>query len=176
MRWTQVDPTVYPVAYDEVTKAHLRLTSDDSRDLVNELIAACTEYAENATSSSLITRAVTAVFEQGDALYLPRGPIVSITSVTDDAGTVLTDYDLSHWGNATLLVPETSFVFPLTVVYQAGYGSTGANVPAIFRMAIRAHVATLFETTMSVSDKQLFTVPNSLEAFYRQKSREVPIA
>lgn len=174
MKWTQTSPAILPVTYQQAA-AHLRLVDDQDRDYVKDLIAAATEFAETALGASLITRTVTATFNQGEPLYLPRGPLISLTSVTQFGGHLIASPNctIEGHGNADLLVIQANaWTAPLIVVYQAGYGPTVNDVPADIRMAIRMHTATLYENRESVADKSLIPVPHSLGDFYRLKSRQ----
>jgi len=135
-----------------------------------DLQATAVEFAETMMGTSLLTRTVTAIFNQRDALYLPRGPIISITSI-EDKNAAITDYEIRGHGNAEELYLPHGFTAPLTVVYQAGYGADPSDVPSDIRHAIRAHVGLLYERRESAGDRTITTVPHSLEDFYRLKSR-----
>jgi uncharacterized phiE125 gp8 family phage protein len=176
MKWTQTQPSVLPVTYQQAAD-HLRLLNDSQRDYVLDLIAAATEYAETALGTSLITRNVTAIFNSLDPLYLPRGPVQSITSITSGpTHQAVNSWSIEGYGHADLLVIQSNaWIAPLTVTFVAGFGDTADRVPADLRLAIRMHVATLFENRESVSDKAMMTVPHGLADFYRQKSRELGI-
>lgn len=159
-----------PVTWDEAKK-HLRLDVDTDQAYVESLIDAATDYAEESLSATLMQRERTVVFYAGEQTFaLPKGPLVSVTSITDDADNIITDYTVTHVGNSDRLTINASYRFPLTVVYQAGSGTA----PSI-RLAILQHVATLYENRESVSDKAKLPVPHTLEAFYRLKRRSVPV-
>jgi uncharacterized phiE125 gp8 family phage protein len=175
MKYSNARPsTPALITWDQIA-AQLRLDQTDDEDYVNDLIDACTDYAETALESSLLNRTITATFYRQDTLWLPRGPIVSITSVTDANGNH-PPYDLEGYGTADLLVCPQGHVSPLTVVYVAGFGTDSTNVPAQIRQAIRVHVSTLYENRESVADKNMMPVPHSLESFYRLNARRRGIA
>jgi uncharacterized phiE125 gp8 family phage protein len=149
---------------------HLRQDDPSDRDYVNDLIEGCTQDAEDAMACSLLTRTVTAIFNDGELPFLPRGPVQSVTSVTDAQGPI-TNFTLQGYGNADLLVLPTGFHGPLTVVYQAGYAADATTLPAKFRNAIRLHVTTLYLNRASVSDRAQTPVPHSLELFWQRNNR-----
>ena len=196
MKWQQETPssdvwTVAELAY------HLRLDADlasntDEQAYLTDLQAAAVEFAETAMGTSLITRAITATYYPQSSGYtwgeqpwigsfwerfrlkLPRGPVISITSVTDANGAIDdSKYDLEGAGVSDLLRLSVGYAVPLTVVYDAGYGDQGTSVPADIRHAIRQHVSTLYEQRESVSEKTTSIVPHSLELFYARKSRNL---
>lgn len=192
MKWTQQQLTTYPVSYAQQT-VHSRFTETYDHDYVMDLIAGCTEDAEDQMNCSLLTRTVTATFFQhdrrqsylygytygntADQLRLPRGPVQAITSVTDANGTILSsDYSLVTFGTADFLKLRRGFVPPLVVVYQAGYADTPDLLPVKFRNAIRTHVQTLYENRESISDKTMVAIPHSLELFWQRNNRGIPIA
>jgi len=168
----------------------LRVTTFDEQIYWQDLLDACTEYAENALDSSLLTRTITATYFEYHTtplgffgydgyyprlLLLPRGPVQSITSITDANGNVI-NFNWETYGNSDKLRMLSGYVAPLTVVYQAGYGDTADNVPSDIRMAIRTHVATLFEQRGSTDEKAILAVPHSLEAFYQLRRRSCYVA
>jgi len=176
MKWTQSQPAQLPVSYQDAA-THLRLVDDDDRQYVLDLIAAAVEYAETAMGCSLITRTITAIFNANEPLYLVRGPVQAVSSVQQTVNnTPITGTTPEGHGTADLLViPSNAWQAPLTVAYTAGYGNNPTDVPADIRLAIRQHVATLYENRETVADKQWIPVPHTLADFYRLKAREVGI-
>ena len=196
MNWTQTTPNAAIWTVEQLAYA-LRIDSDvssqtEEQDYLNDLQAAAVEFAETLMGCSLINRTITATYFDRNMpallnyaygasgrhrLTLPRGPIVSISSVTDAKGLLSsTLYDLEGEGCTDLLKIGVGYVAPLTVVYVAGFGAAASNVPADIRMAIRTHVATLYSQRASAGDRTISAVPHSLEAFYRSKSRTVCVA
>ena len=197
MKWSATVPSTYPVTFEDIAKQE-RLDNFKQADYVNALIATAVEYAETRLGSSLMQRTVTAVFYRGDKLFLPRGPVQSITSVTDGYGNVIdpSKYGLEGYGNSDYLrfgnqgldwagwsfgilgdwldIAGWGYKTPLTVVYVAGYPDA-ASVPADFKGAIRAHVGTLYKMRESVTTGAVVSVPHSLDDFYRLKSRNTGI-
>jgi uncharacterized phiE125 gp8 family phage protein len=175
MLWTQTTPNQL-LTFDQLSW-HLRLDPDTAADpneidYVNDLIVAATDYAENSLSASLLTRTVTATFFLGDKIILPRGPVQSITTVTDNGNTLSTTQFLwTRVGNTDLMAVPNGWQGPLVVVYQSGFGDDPTTVPGDIRQAIRVHVGTMYENRESVSDKTMVVVPHSLELFYQKRNR-----
>jgi uncharacterized phiE125 gp8 family phage protein len=172
MIWTiTTPPATEPVTYAQM-KSHLHLDDDNDRDYIIGLISAAREYAENSIQRSLITRTITAKWYNNDPvvgkLILPRGPVQSITQVTNFNGVVASvgDYELRRDGaNDYMFMIRTSF--PFTIVYQAGYGDATAVPPSI-KTGIMMHVAHLFRTREAISDRPQNHVALGLSAIYNQ--------
>jgi uncharacterized phiE125 gp8 family phage protein len=199
VKWSQTAPGSALFAFSDIAY-HLRIDSDvqaltAEQNYVNSLVAAATEYAEEALYASLVTRTITATFflDDGPSLTLPRGPVQSITSVTDQDG-AHPGYTLERYGRYDQIIcPSWRLPMPymaiwdnypviqqlprrsLAVVYQAGFGDAATNVPADIMQAIRVHVGLMYEQRQSATDRTITAVPHSLEAFYRLKSRQVPV-
>src|SRR5665213_3714698 len=198
MKWSQTTPSSSIWTTDQFAYA-LNIDSDIAagaaeQSLLTSEQAAAVEYAETVMGCSLLTRTITAVyygptvpfaygFQFGSTysayrnrLPLPRGPVISITSVTDANGTISSsNYQLQGEGTADLLYMKVGWTDPLTVVYQAGYGSSAANVPPDIAQAILTHVATIHERRESATDRTITAVPHSLEAFYISKARTLQV-
>jgi uncharacterized phiE125 gp8 family phage protein len=188
MKWTATRPAAPPLASFTQMQSQLRLTTTDEQIYWQDLLDACTEHAENALNSSLLVRTIVAVYYEPSnpsyqayyrnterRLHLPRGPVQSVSTAIDAAGITLTNYSLEREGNTDLLHVGQGFTPPLTVTYTAGYGSNMTDVPADIRMAIRTHVATLFEQRASTDEKTILPVPHSLEMFYAARRRGSPV-
>ncbi|MGC4030251.1 MAG: head-tail connector protein [Tepidisphaeraceae bacterium] len=129
-------PDTMPVSYESL-RAHCRIDTDDERLLLLDYIAQATEYAEQKLGMSLVTRTITAKFDKGEALHLPRGPVLDVVSIKDEDGN---DVAGRHFrvGNSDRIA--TQHPGPLTIVYTAGY----VSVPADIAGSIRLHAATLY--------------------------------
>lgn len=170
---TNTMPAELPLTWQSM-KAYL--SADDERDktIVMDLVAEATDYAERQMNASLITRTITATFEEREPIYLPRGPVQSITSVRDSTNADVS-YSRRDAGTLTWLElgGSSNVSYPLTVVYVAGYG-TAADIPAAVRGMIRADAISRYEwrgskAALSISD----VWPR--DEFYRQHGRGVPI-
>lgn len=174
-----------------------RLKVDDTmREEVLELAAECVAHAEQKMECSLIQREITAQYWLDDLLNtqdcpyyipvwgyqfaLPRGPVIGdeytdgILSVTDANGHALT-HKLYTVGNSDrVYVQSMTTAFPITVVYQAGYG-TADKVPADILRVIKVHILTTFDLRGEFSTLSLTPV-QSVDQFYEQRGRGIPIA
>lgn len=180
-----IDPT--DIAYFARVDPSIASTPQEVT-VISNLIQAATAYAENAMATSLLNRTIMATFwhdglgefwagtwhGRGRRVALPRGPIVSVATVTD-AGRPVTGWQLQGAGNADLLYLPGGWQGPLVVTYVAGYGPTPASVPPDVLQAIRTHVGTMYENRESVSDKAMVPVPHTLEAFYNWRCRSSPV-
>lgn len=175
---TVIPPLVEPVSVDEV-KAYGRIDGGDEDELITGWIATAREAAELFTGRSFIARtlrvALDAVGGRGewtpgyyqlpvdffDAAIpsnyaLPRGPILSIESVTTyDTLNAASVYLASNYrlaGNRIALNPGSSWPSGVRtlggteITYTAGYGPTPADVPRPIRTALAIHAAALYET------------------------------
>ena len=202
MYWTGQRPSSPPLVTFAQAQAQLRIVTSDEQQYITDLIDACSEYAEQALDSSLLFRTITAVYNdgppvfhpngpgpgidawpqnwmQGNRYFLPRGPVLlgNVQSITDANGQSLAfTQDRQGLMDYAILKPSQNFTGPVTIVYTAGYGSTAAAVPSDICMAIRTHVATLFENRTSADEKAVLAVPHSLEAFYALRKRTPPVA
>jgi len=156
--------------------AALRLDPPGDSQPLNRMIDAAARYAENAMGCSLLTRTIQATYyDPAEPVYLPRGPVQAILSVTHTpANTPIApaQYQLQAAGNVESLAMVGSWTWqqPLVVTYTAGYGSQ-ADIPADITWAMIAHVAHLYNQRESVSLENFRDVPQSLADFYRLNSR-----
>ena len=158
-------PAVEPVTLAEA-KAHLRIDHSDDEAVIDGFIVAARDMVEAATGRALISqtwRLDLAGFPACDgAIDLPRPPTASVTSIayTDAAGATQTitpsDYSLSAGAGpraaAAQIVPAYGIYWPATrdqanavrITFVAGYGATGAAVPAALIAAIKLHLGDLY--------------------------------
>jgi uncharacterized phiE125 gp8 family phage protein len=177
MHWTQTQPDAL-IDVDAI-KQHLRIDSDSEDAYLAGLIAAATAHAEQVMASSLLHRTITATFHGGELLSLPRGPVVSVSSVALNGQPVdASSYSIERYGNAELLRYNNGNIQPhaapatLTVTYVAGYGETPADVPADIVQVIKCHVGLLYEHRESIITGTIVTKVPFIEDFYRLRSRE----
>jgi hypothetical protein len=117
-----------------------------------------------------------------EALHLPRGPVSSITSITDGNGVIYDSADeapdadafsLTRVGNSDRITLARTATYPITVVYVVGH-ATAAEVPADIKGAIRTHIATRYVIREAVHEGSLTPVTN-LDEFYRLRGRGSPV-
>ena len=111
-------------------------------------------------------------YNRSPVVRLPRGPVSAIVSAVDGSGNAITQYSLERTPRGDRMRFMGTSVYPVVIVYQAGYANACA-IPAAIRLAILAHVGTLYKNRESANASGAKVVPHSLEAFYRLKSRRV---
>ena len=87
---TRQPPAVEPLSLEEV-KLHLRNNPGDTsedKDIIAPLISAAREYCENYCGKSFAEQSITAYPEVSGTVTLPRGPVISVDSVTVDGEAV----------------------------------------------------------------------------------------
>lgn len=157
-----VDPTVDPVTLADA-KTHLRVDGTDDDALITSAITAATSRIEEHIGRQLITatwKLTLDRFPGGDTIILPRPPIQSVTSVTfwrkdgTSSTVAATDYLVDTQAEPGRLVLHSGKSWPtdtlraaasVEVVYIAGYGAAGADVPEPIRAAVKLVTGTLYE-------------------------------
>ena len=157
-------PVLWPVSLADV-KAHCRVDLSDDDALLQTLIEAATEMAEQATGRALMTQTWDLSLESfpptrsiySEALLLTRVPVQSIVSLsyTDATGVIQTllpvDYLLNNcddFGFATV-VPAFATLWPsaardVKLRFFAGYFDASA-VPASIKQWIKLQVAAMYD-------------------------------
>lgn len=159
-------PAAEPVTLAEA-KTHARIDIDDDDALVSSLITAAREKCEAEIGQAFINTTFDLFLDNWPhddlmrlkrELVLPRAPIVSVTSITYyDTSNALQTLDTTAYDVSLGLPGRIWRAFgqswpilankPDAVVirFVAGYGATGASVPASIRAAIMMHVAHVYE-------------------------------
>lgn len=153
-------PATEPVTYTEA-KAHLRLEHDLDQTYVTTLITAAREHVEEICSRGLISQtweATLDAFPCGAEIELPKGPLISITSViyVDENGTNQT-LATTEYAADTLSVPgkvrlKYGKSWPGTrdqwdavkVTYVVGW-ATASAVPAAIKQAMLLLISQMYE-------------------------------
>lgn len=158
---TQTSPAAEPLQLSEVKK-HLEIADADTAhdEHLQNLIQQAREQVEHDCQVCLVSRTVTEKFNwSGDEEYwqLYYRPITAITGVTyyDTANTQQTfssslyslDADRRRvWLNSNSAWPTTYDRWDaISLSYTAGYGSTGAAVPQMFKQAMLLLIGYYFE-------------------------------
>lgn len=158
-------PEVEPVTAAEA-KLHLRVDGSDEDELITALIVAAREYVENFTHRALIYQTWDLKLDGfpcwNEAIWLPKAPASSVTSVTYvDANGVTqtwssslytTDFPTGVQARRGRIVPAYGQYFPdtrrvinaVTVQFVAGYGASGSAVPAGLKSAMKILIGTWF--------------------------------
>jgi len=178
-------PEVEPLT-TESAKSQSRVDFPDEDDFITGLCLGARMATEEHISRSLITQTWELScprFPWSDRILLPRGPVQAVNSVkyTDSTQTTFTlvagtDYlvDLSQ-DLAEVVVPfgrtwptaVLSTARPVVINFTAGYGDTGAAVPAPILIAMRQLVASWYENRESYQASRGIAVvefPSSYEA------------
>ena len=148
-----IKPAGEPVTLDAF-KSHARLDGDHDNDAAQLLLRSATRHIEHITARQFIHSTWRYTFDAwpaSEVIWIPKAPLVSITSityldgngdtqtlstdvyqaVTDDApGSVVLKYGKS-WPAAR---EDTEAI---QVTFVAGYGSDPANVPELAKLAIQ---------------------------------------
>lgn len=172
-------PPVRAVSLAEA-KAHLRVDVDDENVLIEALLQAAEEWAENYCRRSFVQRTLELRMDCFPAeIRLPRGPVISVTHVkyTDAGGSVATmdaaGYQVDTYSVPPRIVPVFGGTWPtpkvgslnaVLVEYEAGYAPSGSptnadNVPLAVKAAIKLIVGHLFEHRELVAERALHEVP-----------------
>jgi len=144
--------TIKPVSLDEI-KSHLNLevdfTSDD--ELLEAMIDAAVDYAENFTRRALLTQTIEAKYDSfPNCFELERPPLASVTSIqyidTDGATQTLSasNYTVDTTSTPGRVVEAYGETWPstrdiinaVTVTYVAG-DTSAENVPNQIKQAIK---------------------------------------
>lgn len=176
-------PAVEPLSLAEA-RAQCKIDAGDATDdtLLNDYISAARGHVERITRRSLITQTWTATFEgfpRGRCPFrLPYGPVQAITSVNyyDDqnVSTLLASslYQIDKTPQIARLHPAVDEDWPnwqarpdaVTIVYTAGYGAAGSDVPAPFRQAMKMLISYWYDHRDAVSAGAMVEVPLGVKA------------
>ena len=142
-------------------------------DGLNLLCDAATDYAERRLNRSLGTQTLRATYYPGDGegrrLKLPRGPVQSVESITDEGGEPLQGSLMMRGAldELTLSRPIGSHADARVVVdYIAGE----PELPAALKVGLLAHVAWLYEQRLPAG-KAGDSLPHHLDALYAAHCR-----
>ena len=173
-------PATTPVSLTEV-KLHLRVDGTDEDSLITALIGAAVAHLDGlgVLGRAMITQSWAEwVGSSPGIVTLPIGPFQSLTSVEyyDDAGALqtatLSDYEVRLEGDRVNVRPKTGKAWPdaatrsdaIKIVYVAGYGDAGTDVPQSIRQAILLMVGHWYENRTAVSEANLKEVPLAVDA------------
>ncbi len=163
-RWNRTtDASTEPVTL-ALVKSHLRVDHSDEDDLLNLIITAARQWAEEYTRRSFVTQTWTLDmddFPAGTGLPLRYGsPLQSVSSVKyyDSDETLQTwsadEYHVDTKSIVGRVVLDDGYSWPsdlddrpncVTVTYVAGYGDEATDVPAAIRLALLEIIANGYE-------------------------------
>jgi uncharacterized phiE125 gp8 family phage protein len=152
------DAATEPITTAEA-KAHLRVTTSTDDTLIDALVKAVRQMAENELRRSLITQTWTKTIDEfPDAIELPYPPVIAVASLKyydKDAVQQTLDpsqYTVDSKSEPGWIVPAYGVSWPDTlaainvveVIYTAGFGAAVA-VPQSVKNWILLHVGHLYE-------------------------------
>ncbi len=179
MAWrVSTAPDDEPVSLAEA-KLHLRVDMTDDDDLITGLITAAREWSEGYQNRAYITQTITLTLDEfPETFELPQAPLISVTSIKyiDTAGvqqTLSTDvYDVDTESEPGRVALAYSQCWPtirgdinsVEVIFQAGYGDAGADVPASVKSAMKLLIGHLYEHREMVSEIKTTEVPMTVKS------------
>jgi uncharacterized phiE125 gp8 family phage protein len=175
-------PAAEPITLAEA-KVQCRVDIDDEDGYINSLITVAREYLEETLDLSILTQTWEARYDTFPLweVILPRPPMAAgavTVEYRDESGTVRTitsaaDFQVDRNVIPGRIYPLYNGVWPavrgdensVTVRWQAGYGATGANCPAVLRQACLLLVSHWFEMRQPVVTgySQVLPVPHTFE-------------
>ncbi|MBR0556359.1 hypothetical protein J5J10_11785 [Ciceribacter sp. L1K23] len=150
-------PAVEPVTLGEV-KAHMRMEEGQEDAFLTALVGIARSHLEHTTGLALVSQGFRLYLDrwpQSGIVRIGRGPVRSIEAVTvyDEDGAPQTVPLAGHWLDgygrpARLWLPDPPApgraVNGIEIDFTAGYGESGADVPAELKRAMLMHVALMF--------------------------------
>lgn len=157
-----------PISVAEL-KTHCRIDTDAEDDYISALISAATQDTQAVQWRQFVNATYTltlSAFPVGDYIELPRPPLSSITSLKylDADGAQQTwassNYRMDKSCEPGRICLAYNVSWPtirsqsnaIEIVFVAGYGAAGSNVPEIHRHAIRFKAAHWYENREPVSN------------------------
>lgn len=162
-------PSKEPVTLDRFkTQIQYQVDDPSTNKHLNQLIKAARRWAESFLSRALIKQTLLLTLDDfpGDAIIVPRPPLISVASVkftdtdgstttvssskyhvnTDDEPGKIVLKDGKDWPSGT---PKTTQAVEVT--YDAGYGTARSDVPDDIRTAILQRAANYFENRSDIT-------------------------
>lgn len=155
-------PSSEPITLDEA-KLHLRVDVDDDDALIQGLIVAARQSAEQITGRALMTQTWELALDRFDnEIWLQLPPLQSVSSITyrDPDGVVQTladtEYLVNDYKEPACIVPAYGKCWPATrdqenavqVRFVAGYANAGA-VPQAIKQWMLLQIGSMYENRES---------------------------
>ena len=160
-----VAPAAEPLSLAEA-KLHLRVDHSDEDAYITGLISAARIACEERIGRTLINSTWTLTANSWDEIdELPYPPVIAITSVSyvSPAGSTVTvpsgNYMLEVTDQNPALMPVDAWpeakdqLNAITVVYTAGYGASGASVPAPIKQWMLLAIGDMYAVREQSSDR-----------------------
>lgn len=186
--FVKTEPAAEPLTRAEA-KAHLRQDLTDEDALIDAFIATARIWTENYCRRSLVQRTLQLRMDFfAGTLLLPRGPIVSLTSIEylDQNGNLTavdpSVYQTDLYSEPARILPVFGAVWPIAkygtvnsvlVEYEAGYAPSsdsptdyGANVPQAIKSAMKLMIGHWYQNRNAVvlDNVQALEVPLGAKA------------
>lgn len=176
-------PVVEPVSLSEA-KAAAKIDIDDDDALIQSYITMSREYVESILDVALVHQVLEARYDTFPLweIILPRPPMApqAVTVEYRDEGGVMrtlssasNHFQVDSYATPGRIYPLYNGVWPavrgdensVIVRWTAGYGSSGANVPAVPKQLIMLQTAHLYENRQPVVSgySQVLSVPQTFE-------------
>jgi len=152
-------PASEPLSLEEA-KDHLRVTGSEEDSLINNLITAVRNEAENYLNRVLITQVWDLYLDSFPAysITLNKTPVQSVTSIKYYDGDnslqtwAATDYDIDHYSEPANIFPAFGKYFPVSsgrinsviVRMTCGYGDSG-DVPDAIKSGMLMYLTYLYD-------------------------------
>jgi uncharacterized phiE125 gp8 family phage protein len=165
----------------EVAKSHCRIDHSDDDGLIDLYIKAAVDHIEanrGVLGYALVNQDWELTYDAFpcDALQLPLGPLVSVTSVEyaePDTGTMTLWSDANYqvdasrdgWIAPVDAWPSTrSTMNAVKITFVAGHGPSADDVPADIKVAMLHLISHWYENREAVSSGEMMTVPSTFES------------
>jgi len=156
------------IALDEA-KTYLRVDSADDNALITTLISVAEDCVEKETRRTLLTQTCELIYDEaGASIEIVKSPLQEVTKieVLDDAGvkTIVDDeiYDVDISGIRGRVQLRDGCSWPdhrgfasFIITVKAGYGDTGAAVPAALKQAALIALAVLYENRGEMDEAKI---------------------
>ena len=160
MKLKLVSKSPAQIALDDV-KLYLRVLHSEEDALIQSLLAAAIDKAEQITGRALSVRTYELYRDDSAPFVLPYPPLRAVNrlEVLDGDNYVPTEYELDDKATPALIQPATdaSGLNCLRVEYECGY----EQIPDAIKSWIFVQVATLYENRMNIAEGQVVQMPHS---------------
>jgi uncharacterized phiE125 gp8 family phage protein len=177
------EPVVEPVTLAEV-KAQAKVDISDDDALLQSYITMSRQYVESILDVAMITQTLEARYDTFPLweIILPKPPMAPSTVTVvyrDEAGnsntitSAASAFQVDNYATPGRIYPLYNGVWPavrgdensVLVRWQAGYGASGTNVPAVLKQLVMLQAAHLYENRQPVVTgySQVLPVPGTFE-------------
>ena len=143
-----------PVVTLQEAKAYLRVSHDLDDGYLKRALALACQWIEEATGKTLLTKTWAYTRENG-SLILPHGPVQEILEVKIRKRVLTPDqYEVVPYHDTFKI--ESPFQWTkrvFTVIYRAGFGDRGEDVPLALYQAVLSALAYIYENRGEGADQ-----------------------